>query len=94
MLRRKRRLRAGIVQLIAAEMAVALAVTAPLVDVGYQFPSSRAVQMLVTVAAGTVTFIGVVISLLFLHQLGRLEEEERSGSVGTPGATASRSSRT
>jgi uncharacterized membrane protein len=65
-LRRKRRLRSGVVQLIAATVAVALGVTVPSLDLGYQIPSNHAVEMLVAVAAGTVTFIGVVFSLLFL----------------------------
>ena len=65
-LRRKRRLRAAVVQLIAATAAVALGVTVPSLDLGYQIPSNDAVQMLVAVAAGTVTFIGIVFSLLFL----------------------------
>ena len=65
-LRRKRRLRSGVVQLIAATVAIALGVTVPSLDLGYQIPSNRAVEMLVAVAAGTVTFIGVVFSLLFL----------------------------
>lgn len=65
-LRRKRRLRSGVVQLIAAAMAVALGLTVPSLDLGYQIPSGNAVEMLVAVAAGTVTFIGVVFSLLFL----------------------------
>ena len=65
-MRRKRRLRAGIVQLLGVAAAVALAVVVPNVDVGYDIPASRAVEMLVAAGAGTVTFIGVVFSLLFL----------------------------
>lgn len=65
-LRRKRRLRAGIVQLLGVGTAVALAFLMPNVDVGYNIPASRAVEMLVAAGAGTVTFIGVVFSLLFL----------------------------
>lgn len=65
-LRRKRRLRSGVVQLIAATVGIALGVAVPSLDLGYQIPSDQAVEMLVAVAAGTVTFIGVVFSLLFL----------------------------
>ena len=65
-LRRKRRLRAGVVQLLGVAAAVALAFLVPNVDVGYNIPASRAVEMLVAAGAGTVTFIGVVFSLLFL----------------------------
>jgi uncharacterized membrane protein len=64
--RRRRRLRAGIVQLLMAAVAVALGLTVPLLDVGFRIPSNRAVEMLIAVAAGTVTFIGLVFSLLFL----------------------------
>ena len=65
-LRRKRRLRAGLVQLLAAVVAVALGFLLPQVHVGYDIPVSEAVPMLVSVGAATVTFIGVVFSLLFL----------------------------
>lgn len=65
-LRRRRRLRAGIVQLLAAGTAVALAFLAPHVDVGLSIPTNRATEMLIAVGAGTITFIGIVFSLLFL----------------------------
>lgn len=65
-LRRRRRLRAGIVQLLAVAVAIGLAFLMPQVDVGFDIPADRATQMLVAVGAGTVTFIGVVFSLLFL----------------------------
>jgi uncharacterized membrane protein len=65
-LRRKRRLRADLVQLLAAAVAVALGFLLPHADVGYDIPVSEAVPMLVAVGAATVTFIGVVFSLLFL----------------------------
>lgn len=65
-LRRRRRLRAGIVQLLAVAAAVALAFVVPQVHVGFDIPANRATEMLVAVGAGTVTFIGVVFSLLFL----------------------------
>jgi uncharacterized membrane protein len=56
-LRRKRRLRAGLVQLLAAVVAVTLGFLLPQAHIGYEIPVSEAV---------TVTFIGVVFSLLFL----------------------------
>lgn len=65
-LRRRRRLRAGIVQLLAVAIAVALAFVTPRVGVGFDVSTNRAIQMLVAVGAGTVTFIGIVFSLLFL----------------------------
>lgn len=65
-LRRRRRLRAGIVQLLAAAAAVMLAFATPHMSAGFQIPTGRAIEMLIAVGAGTVTFIGVVFSLLFL----------------------------
>jgi uncharacterized membrane protein len=65
-LRRKRRLRAGTVQLLAAAAAVALAFLTPQIHVGFDIPTTRAIEMLIAVGAGTVTFIGIVFSLLFL----------------------------
>jgi uncharacterized membrane protein len=65
-LRRRRTLRAGIVQMLAVAIAVALAFVAPRVGVGFDVSTNRAIEMLVAVGAGTVTFIGIVFSLLFL----------------------------
>jgi len=65
-LRRKRRLRAGLVQLLAAAVAVALGFLLPQAHVGYDIPVSQATPMLAAVGAATVTFLGVVFSLLFL----------------------------
>jgi uncharacterized membrane protein len=65
-LRRKRRLRADLVQLLAAAVAVGLGFGLPQAHIGYDIPVSEAVSMLVAVGAATVTFIGVVFSLLFL----------------------------
>ena len=64
-LRRKRRLRAGSVQLLGIAVAVALAFLMPQIQV-FEIPTSRAIEMLIAVGAGTVTFIGIVFSLLFL----------------------------
>jgi uncharacterized membrane protein len=65
-LRRRPRLRAGIVQLLSLAVAVGLAFLTPRVDVGFQIAANRTIDMLVAVGAGTVTFIGIVFSLLFL----------------------------
>src|SRR5262249_38427525 len=65
-LRRRRRLRAGIVQLLAVAIAVALAFLTPHVGIGFEIATNRAIEMLIAVGAGTVTFIGIVYSLLFL----------------------------
>jgi uncharacterized membrane protein len=65
-LRRKRRLRAGVVQLLGAVVAIGLAFLVPQIPIGFDISTSRAIEMLITVAAATVTFIGIVYSLLFL----------------------------
>ena len=65
-LRRKRRLRAGTAQLLAVAAAVVLAFLTPHIHVGFDIPTTRAIEMLIAVGAGTVTFIGIVFSLLFL----------------------------
>jgi uncharacterized membrane protein len=65
-LRRRRRLRAGIVQLLAVAIALVLALVAPHAGVGFEIATNRAIEMLIAVGAGTVTFIGIVFSLLFL----------------------------
>src|SRR5262249_28306970 len=65
-LRRRRRLRAGIVQLLAVAIAVALALSVPHIGVGFEIPPKRAIELLIAVGAATTTFIGIVFSLLFL----------------------------
>jgi uncharacterized membrane protein len=65
-LRRKRRLRAGTVQVLGVAAAVALAFLTPQIHVGFDIPTTRATEMLIAVGAGTVAFIGIVFSLLFL----------------------------
>ena len=52
-------LAAGLVQLLAAAVAVALGFLLPQAHIGYNIPVSEAVPMLVGVGAATVTFIGV-----------------------------------
>lgn len=66
LLRRRRRLRAGIAQLLAAAIAVALAFLTPHTGIGFDIATNRAIDMLIAAGAGTVTFIGIVFSLLFL----------------------------
>jgi uncharacterized membrane protein len=61
-----RRLPSWVVQLLGAGVAIGLAFLAPQIDIGFELPASRAVEMLVAVGAGTVTFIGIVFSLLFV----------------------------
>jgi len=65
-LRRKRRLRAGAAQLLAVVLALALAFLVPRLPIGDEIPTNRVTEMLVAVGAGTVAFIGIVYSLLFL----------------------------
>jgi uncharacterized membrane protein len=63
---KRRRLRAGIVQLVYIAGGVALGVIVPRVSVGSPVPTSRATEMLVAVGGGFVPFIGIVYSMLFL----------------------------
>ena len=65
-LRRRRRLRVGITQLLYVLAGVALGLLLPLIPVGFTVPQAGAAQMLFAVGAGLLTFIGVVFSLLFL----------------------------
>jgi uncharacterized membrane protein len=65
-LKRRRGVRAEIVQLIFVAIAVALGVLLPRLRVGFTIPSNRAIEILISVAGGTVAFIGIVFSLLFV----------------------------
>jgi hypothetical protein len=65
-LRRRRGLRATGVQLVYVLAAVALGLVVPEIPIGFTVPSGRAIEALVAVGIGIVTFIGVVYSLLFL----------------------------
>jgi uncharacterized membrane protein len=65
-LRGRRRLRAGIVQLIYVLAAVGLGFVVPRIPVGFTVASGRTIDSLLAVGAGIVTFIGIVYSLLFL----------------------------
>ena len=65
-LRRRRRLRVGLTQLVYVLAGVALGLLLPRITVGFTVPQAEAAQMLFAVGAGLLTFIGVVFSLLFL----------------------------
>jgi uncharacterized membrane protein len=65
-LRGRRRLRAGIVQLIYVLAAVALGLVVPRIPIEFTVSSGRAIDSLLAVGAGIVAFIGIVYSLLFL----------------------------
>ena len=63
---KRRRLRAGVVQLVYVAVAVGLGLLIPQVSIGSAVESSRATEMLVAVGGGFVPFIGIVYSMLFL----------------------------
>jgi uncharacterized membrane protein len=65
-LRRRRRLRAGIVQLFYVIAGFGLGLLVPRIPVGFTVPSAKVFDSLLLVGAGIVTFIGVVYSLLLL----------------------------
>ena len=65
-LRRRRRLRTGIVQGVYIIGAIALGEIIPEISVGATMESRRATELLVAVGAAFVPFIGIVYSLLFL----------------------------
>jgi uncharacterized membrane protein len=65
-LQRRRRLRAGILQLGYILAAVGLGLLVPRIPIGFSVPSTRTIEALFAVGAGIVTFIGIVYSLLFL----------------------------
>jgi uncharacterized membrane protein len=65
-LRRRRRLRTGLVQGVYILSAVGLGLLVPEISVGATIESRRVTEMLVAVGAAFVPFIGIVYSLLFL----------------------------
>jgi uncharacterized membrane protein len=65
-LRRRRRLRVGIVQIVYVVAAIGLGLLVPRISVGASVSTSKATEMLVGVGAGFVPFIGIVYSMLFL----------------------------
>jgi uncharacterized membrane protein len=65
-LRRRRRLRTGLVQVVYIVGALGLGLLVPQISVGATIESRRVTEMLVAVGAAFVPFIGIVYSLLFL----------------------------
>lgn len=65
-LRRRRRLRAGLVQLAAVVVALVLGLTLPRISGGVTLDTKAVTQLLVGLAAALIPFMGVVFSLLFL----------------------------
>lgn len=65
-LRRRRRLRTGLAQLVYMLAAAALALIVPRIPVGFTVPGDEVKTMLISIGAAVVPFIGIVFSLLFL----------------------------
>src|SRR5262245_29034856 len=65
-LRRRQRVRAGLVQLIAVLVALILGLTLPRISGGATLDTGAVTQLLVGLAAALIPFMGVVFSLLFL----------------------------
>lgn len=65
-LRRRRRLREGLVQLVYILAGAALALLIPRIPVGFTVPSDETKTALLSIGAAIVPFIGIVFSLLFL----------------------------
>ena len=65
-LRRKRRLRAGVLQLLAAVVAIGLAFVVPQIPIGFDISTIHVTEMLIGMGAATVAFVGIIYSLLFL----------------------------
>jgi uncharacterized membrane protein len=65
-LRRRRHLRASLVQLVYVVASFALALVLARIGVGPTIPATTAVPMLFALAGGLVGFIGIVYSLLFV----------------------------
>src|SRR5271156_2014194 len=65
-LRRGRRLREGLVQLLYILLAAALALLVPRIPVGFTVPAGEARTALLSIGTAVVPFIGIVFSLLFL----------------------------
>ena len=65
-LRRRRHLRASLVQSVYVVASVALALVLARIGVGPTIPATTAVPMLFALAGGLVGFIGIVYSLLFV----------------------------
>ena len=65
-LRRRRSLRAGLVQFLYVVAGVALGLLVPAVDVGPRIPSIETVTLMAGIIAGLLALTSVVFALLFL----------------------------
>lgn len=65
-LRRRRSLRAGLVQLLYVAVGVALGLVVPSIDIGPRIPSVETVTLMAGLTAGLLALTGVVFALLFL----------------------------
>ena len=65
-LRRRRSLRAGLVQFLYIVVGVALGLLVPTIDVGPRIPSVETVTLMAGLTAGLLALTGVVFALLFL----------------------------
>jgi uncharacterized membrane protein len=65
-LRRHRRLRIGLIQLVYVAAGIAVGLVLPRIPVGFTVPRSETTQMLFAVGAGLLSFLAIVFSLMFL----------------------------
>jgi len=65
-LRRRRSLRAGLVQLLYIVVGVALGLVVPAIDIGPRIPSGEMVALMAGITAGLLALTSVVFALLFL----------------------------
>ena len=65
-LRRHRRLRVGLIQLVYIVAGIALGLVLPRIPVGITVPRTETTQMLIAVGTGLLSFLAIVFSLMFL----------------------------
>jgi uncharacterized membrane protein len=65
-LRRHRRLRVGLIQLVFVVAGIVLGIVLPRIPVGFTVPRDLTTQMLFAVGAGLLSFLAIVFSLMFL----------------------------
>jgi uncharacterized membrane protein len=65
-LRRHRRLRAGLIQLIYVVAGLVLGIVLPRIPVGFTVPSDVTTQMLFAIGAALLSFLAIAFSLMFL----------------------------
>jgi uncharacterized membrane protein len=65
-LRRHRRLRVGLIQLVFVAAGIALGFLLPRIPVGFSVPRDLTTQMLFAIGAGLLSFLAIVFSLMFL----------------------------